>query len=206
VETTSSGQTRLRFTTIIVNVGEGPFQVYGHDKQSDEFMVDQQIKDSDGNWTSLPTAYRMYFAGDGHNHWHVRDLEKYVLKNTAATIKRTGEKHGFCFFDNDEFDLSLPGAPASPAYPIGRCGSETSTSVTTGLSIGWGDRYTWRLPDQYIDISGLPSGEYTLKATADALGHFSEVCETNNSTKTVLRITGSTVKVLQQGLDSQPCN
>lgn len=205
VETTSQGQTRLRFSTIIVNVGDGPFQVYGHDKQNDEFLVDQQIKNSDGSWTSLPTDYRMYFAGDGHNHWHVRDLESYELQNANATIKRTGEKHGFCFFDNYAFDLSLPGAPSSPAYPKGLCGNQNSTSVTTGLSIGWGDRYTWKLPDQYVDISALPSGEYTLSATADALGFFSEACETNNTTTTLLRITGSTVKVLQQGLDSQPC-
>jgi hypothetical protein len=206
VETTPTGQTRLRFTTIIVNVGDGPFQVYGHDKQNGEFAVDQQIRDSDGSWTTLPTAYHMYFAGDGHNHWHVRDLESYELQNTAATIKRTGEKHGFCFFDNYQFDLGLPGAPQSVIYAKGSCGKPTSISVTTGLSIGWGDRYSRNLADQYIDISGLPSGEYTLTATADALGFFSEACETNNTTTTLLRITGGTVKVLQHGVDSQPCS
>ena len=201
---TVNGQTRLRFSTIIINVGEGPFQVYGHDKQDGEFMVDQQIKNDDETWTSMPTGYRMYFAGDGHNHWHVRDLESYELQNIANTLIRTGEKHGFCFFDNYVYNLSFPGAPATPVYKS--CGKLTSPSVTTGLSVGWGDRYTWKLPDQYIDITGLPPGDYTLTATADGLGFFSEACETNNTTTTLLRIkaTGG-IKILQQGVDSQPC-
>lgn len=204
VETTPGGQTRLRFTTVIINIGDGPFQAYGHDLQPNgEMLVDGQIQDSDGGWASYPTSYAMYFAGDGHNHWHLRDLEGYVLQNTAATIKRTGEKHGFCFFDNYRFDLSMPGAPQSPVYT--GCGRPTDTQVTMGLSIGWGDKYAYKLPDQYIDISGLPSGQYTLTATADVQNGFTERCEGNNTTTAVLQITGSSVTVINQGKPSKRC-
>ena len=112
IETTPSGQSRLRFTTVIINIGNGPFQVWGHDPQPDgQMLVDQQIRNNDGSWATFPTNYRMYFAGDGHSHWHVRDLEAYELRNSNASIKRTGEKHGFCFFDNYKFNLALPAAP-----------------------------------------------------------------------------------------------
>jgi hypothetical protein len=206
VETTTAGQTRLRFTTIIINIGDGPFQVSGHDRQANgEMLVDQQTRNSDGSWTTDPTDYRMYFAGDGHNHWHVRDLETYELQNTAATIKRTGEKHGFCFFDNYAFDLTLPGAPQSAVYPKSGCGKATATAVTTGVSIGWGDKYAYKLPDQYIDITNLPSGQYTLTATADAQNGFTERCEGNNTTTTVLQITGQSVSVVTQGTSSARC-
>jgi len=203
---TVGGQTRLRFTAIIINVGAGPFEVFGHDKTDGEFFVDQHIQNSDGSWSSQSTDARMYFAGDGHHHWHLRDLESYEFQSTISQTTRTGEKHGFCFFSNYVHDLSLPGAPSSPHYLKGQCGTIDSTQVTTGLDVGYGDRYTKNLPDQYIDVTGLPIGTYTLTATADAIGQFQESCETNNSTTVLLKIkaTGA-VKVLDHGLDSAPC-
>jgi hypothetical protein len=206
VQTTATGRRRLRFTAIMVNLGDGPLQVYGHDPQPDSLMlVDQQILHVDGSWTSRPTPYRMYFAGDGHHHWHLRDVESYELQSTGTNATRRGEKHGFCFRDDFVYDLSLPGAPAATEHATGACGNSNSTSVTAGISVGWGDRYGWKLPDQYIDITGLPPGEYTLTATADALGFLREVCETNNTTTTRLQIAGNTVSVLDDGRDSQPC-
>jgi hypothetical protein len=205
IDTTSiAGHTLLRFTTIIINIGDGPFQAYGHDPQPNgDLLVDGQIENSDGTWTGYTTDYHMYFAGDGHNHWHVRDLETYVLQNTAATIKLTGAKHGFCFFDNYKFNLSMPGAPQSRVYT--GCGKAADTSVTVGLSIGWGDKYVATIPDQYIDITNLPSGQYTLSATADAQDGFTERCEGNNTTTAVLQITGSSVTIVNQGKPSKRC-
>ena len=206
IDQSVAGQKRLRFTTIIINIGDGPFQLHGHTPQSNgELLVDQQIVDSGGTWTDEATNFRMYFAGDGHSHWHVRDLATYELRNSAATLKGTGEKHGFCFFDNYVYDLSLPDAPQSVVYPRGGCGEATDTSITTGLSFGWGDKYAYKLPDQYINITGLPSGDYTLTATVDAQGFLQERCEGNNTTTTILHITGSGVSIVNAGKPSKPC-
>lgn len=206
VETTRTGQVKLRFTTIIVNIGDGPFQARGHTPQaSGDLLVNQQIANSNGTWTDEATNSRMFFAGDGHDHWHVRDLATYELRNTAATIKRTGEKHGFCFFDNYAFKTSLPHAPQSAQYRGGGCGDLGDTSVTMGLSVGWGDRYGAKLPSQYIDITGLPSGEYILTVTADEQGFLRERCEANNTTTAILKITGSSVRVVSRGTASVAC-
>jgi hypothetical protein len=48
--------------------------------------------------------------------------------------------------------------------------------------VGWGDRYSYRLPDQYIDITGLGSGRYRLRATTDAAHQFQELDTANNVT------------------------
>ena len=74
-----------------------------------------------------------------------------------------------------------------------------------GISVGWSDRYYAKLPDQYIDISDLPAGEYTLTATIDAQGYLQERCEGNNSTTAILQITATTVSVVDPGKASEAC-
>ncbi|MEK6191910.1 MAG: lysyl oxidase family protein [Chloroflexota bacterium] len=202
VERRPHGARWLRFTTVVVNVGAGPFQVYGHTSQPNgELRVDQQIREG-LTWTSDPTPYRMYFAGDGHLHWHLRDLETYELRNATAPNApplRTGAKHGFCFFDNTRYRLSLPGAPQSLVYS--RCGfGSADTTVTFGLSVGWGDTYPSHLVDQYIDISGLPFGEYEITATADAQNWLLESNDANNGTTAIIRITRKGVTILDPGV------
>jgi hypothetical protein len=32
--------------------------------------------------------------------------------------------------------------------------------VTEGITPGWGDVYTWDTPDQYIDVTHVPTGTY----------------------------------------------
>jgi hypothetical protein len=76
----------------------------------------------------------------------------------------------------------LPFAPASAVYDGAGCGTASSTAVRMGLSVGWGDAYPWRLPDQNIDITGLDEGTYRLTVTADGGGWFAESDETNNLT------------------------
>ncbi len=204
IETTPAGQKRLRFSTKIINIGAGPFEAFGHDPQPNgEKLVNQRIQNHDGSWTSRPTDYRMYFAGDGHNHWHLKDLEGYVLQNTAHTTTRRSEKHGFCFADRGDYQLSLPNAPQNPVY-LG-CGNPSDVTITMGLSVGWGDTYSFQLVDQYIDITGLPNGTYTVTATADSLSDFQERCENNNSTTATVQISGSSVTLLNRGKNSKPC-
>ena len=109
-----------------------------------------------------------YFGGDGHNHWHVKDLEDFrLIRPDNGRLVGTGAKHGFCFFDNVRYGSVNP-----PYYTTqtGSCGTSTSTTVHMGLSPGRGDLYASTLPDQYIDITGLSAGRYRLRATADRTG------------------------------------
>ena len=192
IETTIDGHRLLRFTTVIANIGAGRFELLGSrpDTATLTMAVSQVINDTP-NPQTVATPATMYFAGDGHNHWHVTNLEEYSLERLDNGVKvGTGAKAGYCFFDNVAHDLSLAGAPSSPYYT--NCGTSDSLTLRTGLSVGWGDKYAWFLPGQYIDITGLTSGNYRLRAIADPLDWFQESNNSNNGTYTDINITGTT--------------
>lgn len=198
------GTVLLRFSTVVVNVGSGPFEAYGYastgDTADERHIVVQPVHNDDGSSTDLPTSAWMFFAGDGHNHWHVYGFQEWTLASATASaqVLRTGKKIGFCFWDNYVWGSTQP----VYYYPntTSACHEMTDASDTSvvpmGLSIGWGDEYPASLPDQYIDISGLPFGDYVLTLTADPAQQFTESNETNNTGTTYLRIKRNGVQVL----------
>ena len=190
IERTATGRKLLRYTATVVNVGAGRFQVEGSRASTaeSEMSVVQRISNDAGGSSRRPTDARMYFAGDGHNHWHVRDLEQSSLDRLDNGVKvGSGAKHGFCFFDNVAFRLSLAGAPPNPFYTT--CGTTgTVLSQTMGLSTGWGDAYYYYLVDQWVDITTVGPGRYRLSTTADPQNWFLESSEANNATWAELQL------------------
>jgi hypothetical protein len=198
--TTIPGRRLLRFTTVIVNVGAGPFETVGSrpDTATTMMTVRQRIYNDAGSSREVSTPAVMFWAGDGHDHWHVRDAEAYELTRLDNGRKvGTGAKHGFCYFDNTPYRLWLPGAPGSSVY--GGCGTLADLTVTTGLSVGWGDTYPAGIAFQWIDVTGLKSGRYRLRATADPANWFAETNDANNATWVDIRLTSSGVKVVAYG-------
>jgi len=198
---TSSGSRLLRFSAEIVNVGSGPFEVRGRrpDTTVAAMTVRQRIHNVDGSKSWRRTAASMFYAGDGHDHWHVKDLERYTIHPVASDNELgRGAKTGFCFSDNAAYRTTLAGVPHSPVYQS--CGLPSSTIVTMGLSIGWGDVYGWNLAWQWIDIGGLPAGDYVVRARADPQALFAESDVANNMTWTKIHIgTANDVTVVEQG-------
>ncbi|WJZ65503.1 lysyl oxidase family protein [Kocuria rosea] len=197
---TIPGKRLLRFDTVIVNVGSGAFQLEGTGSGGSMSTVRQRIFDSNGTSVLGDTVGTdMYFAGDGHSHWHVRDLATYTLNRLDnGVVVGTGAKHGFCFYDNYKYRLTLAGAPTTAKYT--NCGTTPNvTSVTMGLSVGWGDLYYASLTDQYIDITGLKQGRYRLNSTVDANGWFREQNDGNNNIWTEIQVTNKDAKITAQG-------
>jgi hypothetical protein len=198
--TTIPGRRLLRFTTVIVNVGVGPFETVGSrpNTSSPELAVTQRIFDDAGSYREVSTPAVMFWADDGPDHWHVRDAEAYeLIRLDNGRRVGAGAKEGFCYFDNTAYQLWLAGAPSSPVYE--GCGTAGDLTVTTGLSVGWGDTYpSWRTL-QWIDITGLKAGRYRLRATADPANWFAETNDANNGTWVDLKLTGSGVRVEAYG-------
>jgi len=188
-----SGQLQLRFSATIVNVGPGPFELNAtRPNVTSGFSVVQKVYGT-GTSASIPLpGVDLVWGGDGHVHWHVRNLETYELDRLDNGAKvGTGLKGGFCFFDNVVFNTSLPGAPAAAVYVPGTVcgqGDQNASTVRMGLSVGYGDRYGSNLPDQFIDVTTLTSGNYRLYATADQNGLFTESNENNNQTWVDLKL------------------
>jgi Lysyl oxidase len=198
--TTIPGRRLLRFTTVIVNIGAGPFETTGSrpNTSTAQMAVTQRIFHDAGSYREVSTPAVMFWAGDGHEHWHVRDVEAYeLIRLDNGRRVGTGAKHGFCYFDNTPYRLGLPGAPSSSVY--GGCGTAGDLTVTTGLSVGWGDTYPAGIAFQWIDITGLKSGRYRLRATADPANWFAETNNANNATWVKIRLTGSGVRVVAYG-------
>jgi hypothetical protein len=202
--TTLPGHRLLRYTAVMVNIGQGRLEVRGsRPDTASQMTVVQRIYNTDNSFTDVPTAIKQQYAGDGHNHWHSLNMEGGTLVR-LDNGKRVGAlaKHGFCFFDNVKFRLTLPGAPANAQYtPTNSCafGDPSALNVMMGLSVGWGDQYSASTNFQWIDITGLPNGKYRLTATADPRHLVSETSYTNNSAWARIRITTSGVTVLQYG-------
>ena len=176
----SDGRTVLRYSTTIVNVGAGPFELHGS-RTPTAFNLAQRIFDSGGSFRDVLTPGSLVFGGDGHNHWHVRDLVTSELAHNGNQAG-TNTKRGFCFWDNIKYRLTMPGAPRSALYQSTGCGTLDSDTVSMGLSVGWGDEYAATLPDQFIDITNLALGRYQLIVTADSQNLFAETNELNNLT------------------------
>ena len=194
-----NGRKLLRFTAMMVNVGSGHFEVHGHRSSTSEPMqVDQIIRESTTRGSTvtqrIPTDAEGKWSGDGHNHWHVQEMMRYDLWGGAGTYR--GAKTGFCFLDSDVYNSSLPGY--SGGYYRGSwCGFSPSVlSNTMGISIGMGDEYDWFLAWQWVDITGLPNGDYTVRAKVDPYSFFLEEDEGNNCWFTRVRINGNAVTAL----------
>jgi hypothetical protein len=174
-----NGRRLLKFTAVMVNVGAGPMEVLGRRSSSiDPWTVNQVIYDDAGGSRRVVTDAHLSYAGDGHNHWHVRKMMAYHLFSNSAT--RGDAKVGFCFFDTNLRYPNLPGSPAAPHYRESWCGTRTATTSRTGISVGWADKYSWKIAFQWIDITGLPGGEYVVRAIVDPYDWFLETNDSDN--------------------------
>jgi hypothetical protein len=198
------------FTASIANVGPGPFMVHAvRGSERGDWRVSQRFEERDGSVTEVVTPGEMVWGGHGHDHWHIHVGASYTLRSLPSMrIERTYQKVGYCFFDQEPFDLALPGAPNGPVFRKGTCDGFHTLELDMGLSTGWNDPYAWTLPDQRINVTGLQDGDYRLVARADPGGWFRETDEADNTTWTDLRLTTSTsppsVRVLRLGPAATP--
>lgn len=198
IQKQAKGKRWLRFDSVVVNLGPGPFDVYGYQPDgAGTYRVMQRLADAaTGGWAEHETSALMSFSGDGHNHYHVIGLQEWTLTNDNADVLRRGVKTGFCFWDNYRYGASA-GAFYHPST-TSACLQRPDGIVPMGLSDGWGDEYPSTIAFQYVDISGLPNGDYLLTLVADAGSAFVEQYEGNNASWARIRIARRGVTVLSQ--------
>lgn len=151
-----------------------------------------------------------------HDHWHYQDFAQYSLVDvqTDELVAGPSKKIGFCILDGDDLawdddrdgDSDLPGSPSSPVYPgsANGCGTGQSTTGPTsmGLSVGYADIYTYYLPGQRLEITGIDRGVYCLVSKANPdhgeVGEpqIEEGDDTNNARRARIRINPQAMKVV----------
>ena len=95
-----------------------------------------------------------------HGHYHIKDFSIYELIDADGVTVKAGTKQGFCFEDSFKYE----DGGKSNGYD---CHFQ-------GITAGWGDWYYKQLVGQWIDITGVPAGEYTVRVTLNSGGIFSE--------------------------------
>ncbi len=191
ITTTDSGRKRLTFGTIGWNVGLGPIELRGRKIDDGSMEMRQVIYNSAGGHRIRHTsAIAIFDTGDHHNHWHVRQfmrVQLYRVGDPGGNVYGV-RKIGYCLLDARRMAAPPPNSPTSPVYPLTACGNSASTRLRMGLSVGYGDDYPPNFAHQWIDITGLPKGDYRICTTVDPLSEFQETREDNNQRWTDVRI------------------
>jgi lysyl oxidase len=104
--------------------------------------------------------YAPYFVfSECHGHYHIRDFSVYQLLRLDGTVAAEGHKQGFCLTDSFKY-----GENKSNGYD---CHFQ-------GITSGWGDWYYKQLVGQWIDITGVPEGDYIVRVRINLGGIFDE--------------------------------
>jgi hypothetical protein len=111
-----------------------------------------------------------------HGHWHFNDFAHYRLLGPNDNVVVLGTKMAFCLEDTVRWRDT---APESRRYSCG---------TTQGIQAGWSDIYDKPVPCQWLDITGLPGGTYTLEMTLDPLNRIPEARNDNNVTRVTVTI------------------
>jgi len=176
------GGKKLVLSALTGNIGTGPIElrageVVGPDSQN----VYQRVYRDDGTYYDNLAGIFIYH--DAHGHFHFDDYAEYVLEavNAPVALQRTGHKTSFCLLDTDKVDRHLEGAPKKPYY-------KTCGKTFQGISVGWGDSYPYYLPDQDIDVTGLPTGDYKLVIISDPKNLLLESNDSDNTSEVIIHL------------------
>lgn len=93
----------------------------------------------------------LFHHSDCHDHYHFDEFARYELRGAGDVLAATGHKQAFCMLDT-----------VSWAWPNVL---PTFTCANQGIRRGFSDFYESGLPCQWIDITGVPPGDYSLHIT-----------------------------------------
>jgi len=113
------------------------------------------------NPTDPSNPYASWFVYSScHGHYHIRDFSNYQLLRLDRSLAAQGHKQAFCLEDL----LKYSNDSKSHGYV---CSNQ-------GITSGWGDWYFKQLSGQWIDITGVPEGDYIVHCEINAAHTFPE--------------------------------
>lgn len=110
-----------------------------------------------------------------HQHYHMKTMVHYRLLNMNYVPVTNGRKQAFCLRDNYPYS-----GTAGPSHGY-NCSYQ-------GITAGWQDVYDKSLACQYVDITGVPPGQYFLEVEVNPLHVFDETTFSNNKVIVLVNI------------------
>jgi lysyl oxidase len=157
---------RLVFTSSVENVGFGPLLVEGRraSHRVKTMRAAQLIETRSGGFVRVPGVGRLkYNVNPSHSHWHLLPFERYELRTLAGKQILRDHKTGFCLTSDHRSPLRTLGPHG---HPVDKTDCERNKPgalrVFEGIAVGWGDIYIPAKEGQYVDINGVPPGDYVL--------------------------------------------
>lgn len=100
-----------------------------------------------------PRDSDLFVYSECHQHYHFNGYAQYRLLDLAGNEVGHGHKQAFCLEDYEPLE-----------------GTETRAffdCTYQGIQAGWADTYVSDLPCQFIDVTGVPPGDYMIEATVN---------------------------------------
>jgi lysyl oxidase len=95
-----------------------------------------------------------------HGHYHFLGFAEYELRDRDERVVGFGHKQSFCMTDSRRYTGKRRGK---------------FDCDFQGITIGWGDRYGRDLDGQWVDVTDVPPGAYTLVVTVNPHGALPEI-------------------------------
>jgi len=106
-----------------------------------------------------------------HGHYHFEGYATYDLVDAAGNVVASGHKQAYCMRDDSRF-LSDSDVRGAPLY--------NCDGGVQGISRGWSDIYDVGLDCQWVDITGVPAGDYYLRTRINPERRIYELDYSNN--------------------------
>jgi hypothetical protein len=103
-----------------------------------------------------PATNPLFEFSPCHGHYHFGRYAEHQLLDGTGTQVAPGFKTGFCLLDSRRY-INQPWVPLTPRYS---CSNQ-------GLQRGWSDVYGSGLDCQWVDVTDVPNGSYTLQVTVN---------------------------------------
>jgi hypothetical protein len=136
-----------------------------------------------------PTNNPLFVFDPCHGHYHFEGFVAFRLLDTNNVIAATGKKIGFELEDSERWDTTN----ASP--------NDIFWAGYQGIAYGWYDLYDYLLPCQYVDITDVAPGPYTLELEVNPDRKLAELDYSNNITRVPV-----TIPVNLSSCDGPPTN
>jgi hypothetical protein len=183
----------LAFSSEVENLGLGPLIVRGVRSSTSvpDLTATQLIRVQGGPTRTRPVPLAIrYVSSPSHDHFHLLHFETYELRSADGSLVIPDHKTGFCLTDDYRSRAHALGrVPPQPVFTQ-LCGRDEpdALKVTEGITVGWGDRYLPILEGQSFDVTGLPSGDYTLVHRVNATHALAERSYANDVAATELSL------------------
>jgi len=184
----------LAFPSITENVGAGPLIVRASrpNRRRHRMRAAQLVEHTDGSRRRYPRVGKLHYErSPDHSHWHYRGFMVYELRSIPdGTLVGPDVKTGFCLGDRHRIaDRNVGGAAPTARFDV-NCGKDKPRllRVREGISVGWYDNYDAYLEGQYIDVTGVEAGRYTLVHRSNPRGVIRETTYENNASSALIAL------------------